>query len=144
MGKEQFIGTWKLISHKHQQSDGQVSHPFGRDAVGIAMLDANGRYSAQIMCPDLPAFASGDRLKGTPAEIRSAFEGSFAYFGTYEVNQEEHTLILHVEGSSFPNWVGMEQKRFFEFSGNRLTLTTLPILIGGQQVTAVVTWERVG
>jgi hypothetical protein len=142
MGKEQFIGTWKLISHKHRQSDGQLSYPFGRDAVGIAILDANGHYSAQIMRPDLPAFASGDRLKGTPAEIKSAFEGSFAYFGTYEVNQEKGTLTHHVEGSSFPNWVGTEQKRFFEFSGNRLTASTPPILWGGQYITAVLIWER--
>jgi hypothetical protein len=144
MGKEQFIGTWKLVSHKYRQSDGRLSYPLGRDAVGIAMLDANGHYSAQITRPALPAFASGDRLKGTPAEIRSAFEGSFAYFGTYEVNQEEHTLTLHVGGSTFPNWVGTAQKRFFEFSGNRVTLTTQPITVGGKQVTGVLTWERAG
>jgi hypothetical protein len=144
MGRDQFVGTWKLVSHEHRQSDGQVSYPFGRGTFGIAMLDANGRYSAQIMRPDLPVFASGDRLKGTPAEIKSAFEGSFAYFGSYEVNQEERTLTLHVEGSSFPNWVGTEQKRFYEFSGNRMTLTTQPILMGGKQVTGVVIWERAG
>jgi hypothetical protein len=108
------------------------------------MLDTNGHFSAQVMRPGRPTFASGDRLKGTPAEIKSAFEGSFAYFGTYEVNQQEHTLILHVKGSLFPDWVGKEQKRFFEFSGNRMTLTTPPILIGGKQVTAVLTWERAG
>jgi hypothetical protein len=144
MGREQFIGTWKLVSHEHRQSDGQLSYPFGRDTIGIAMLDADGHYSAQIMRPNLPVFASGDRLKGTPAEIESAFEGSFAYFGTYEVNQKERTLTLHVEGSSFPNWIGTEQKRFFKFSGNRMTLTTQPILMGGKQVTGVLTWERMG
>jgi hypothetical protein len=142
MGKEQFIGTWKLISNEFRRSDGQVSYPFGRDAVGIGMFDAGGYYSSQIMRSDLQVFASGDRLKGTPAEIKATLEGTFAYFGTYEVNQEEHTLTLHVEGSSFPNWVGTEQKRFFEFSGNRVTLTTQPILMGGQQVTGVLTWER--
>jgi hypothetical protein len=142
MGKEQFIGTWKLVSHESRLSDGQVIHPFGRDTVGIAMLDAEGHYSAQVMRPDLPAFASRDRLKGTPTEMESAFKGSFAYFGTYEVNQKERTLTLHVEGSSFPNWVGTEQKRFFEFSGNRMTLTTQPILMGGKQVTSVIIWER--
>jgi hypothetical protein len=144
MGREQFIGIWKLVSNEFRQSDGQVRYPFGRDSVGIAMFNANGQNGAQIMRPDRPAFASGDRLKGTPAEIRSAFEGFFAYFGTYEVKQEENTIILHVEGSSFPNWVGTAQKRFFEFSGNRLTLTTPPILMGGKQVTGFLIWERVG
>ena len=106
------------------------------------MYDANGHMSAQIMRPDRPAFASGDHLKGTPMEIKSAFEGFIAYYGVYEVNQEEGTVTHHVEGSSFPNWVGSAQRRFFEFSGNRLTLSTPPILVGGQQVTGVLIWER--
>jgi hypothetical protein len=144
MGREQFVGIWKLVSNEFRQSDGQVSYPFSRDSVGLAMFNANGQNGAQIMRPDLSKFASGDRLKGTPAEIKSAFEGFFAYFGTYEVNQKEHTLTLHVEGSSFPNWIGTAQKRFFELSGNRMTLTTPPILMGGKQVTGVLIWERTG
>jgi len=142
MGKEQFIGSWKLISSEFRRSDGQLTYPYGRDAVGILMYDANGHFSAQVMRSDRPAFASGDPFEGTPKEIKSAFEGFIAYYGAYEVNQEKGTLTHHVEGSSFPNWVGTEQKRFFEFSGNRLTASTPPILWGGQYITAVLIWER--
>jgi len=108
----------------------------------MIMYDTNGHMSAQIMRPDRPAFASGDQLEGTPMEIKSAFEGFVAYYGVYEVNQEDGAVTHHVEGSLFPNWVGSAQRRFFEFSGNRLTLSTPPILAGGQQVTGVLTWER--
>jgi len=142
MIKEQFIGTWKLVSLEFQRSDGQLTYPMGRDAVGIVMYDANGHMSVQIMRPDRPAFASGDQLDGTPMEIKSAFEGFVTYYGIYEVNQEEGTVTHHLEGSLFPNWVGSAQRRFFEFSGNRLTLSTPPILFGGQQVTGVLIWER--
>ncbi len=142
MGKEQFMGTWKLVSSEFRRSDGQLTYPMGRDAIGIIMYDANGHMSVQIMRPDRPAFASGDQLKGTPMEIKSAFEGFIAYYGVYEVNQGEGTVTHHVEGSSFPNWVGSAQRRFFEFSSNRLTLSTPPILAGGQQVTGVLIWER--
>jgi len=142
MVKEQFIGTWKLLSLEFQRSDGQLTYPMGRDVVGIVMYDANGHMSVQIMRPDRPAFASGDQLDGTPMEIKSAFEGFVAYYGIYEVNQEEGTVTHHLEGSLFPNWVGSAQRRFFEFSGNRLTLSTPPILFGGQQVTGVLIWER--
>ena len=142
MGKEQFTGTWKLVSSEFRRSDGQLTYPMGRDAIGIIMYDANGHMSVQIVCPDRPAFASGDHLKGTPMEIKSAFEGFIAYYGAYEVNQEEGTVTHRVEGSSFPNWVGLAQRRFFEFSDNRLTLSTPPMLVGGQQVTGVLIWER--
>ncbi len=141
MGKEQFIGTWKLVSIEFRRSDGQLTYPMGRDAVGIIMYDANGHMSVNIMRPDRQAFATGDQLKGTPMEIKSAFEGFVAYYGVYEVNQENGTVTHHVEGSLFPNWVGSAQRRFFEFSGNRLTLSTAPILMGGQQVTGVLNWE---
>ena len=142
MGKEQFIGTWKLVSSEFRHSDGQLTYPMGRDVVGMGMYDASGHFAGQIMRSDRPVFASGDQLKGTPKEIKSAFEGYIAYYGAYEINQEEGTVTHHVKGSLFPNWVGSAQKRFFEFSGNRLTLSTPPFLFGGQQVTAVVTWER--
>ena len=142
MGKEQFIGTWKLVSSEFRHSDGQLTYPFGRDAVGIIMYDASGYMSAQIMRPDRPAFASGDQLEGTPMEIKSAFEGFVAYYGVYEVNQEEGTVTHHVEGSLFPNWVGSALRRFFKFSDNRLTLSTPPMPVGGQKVVGLLTWER--
>jgi hypothetical protein len=138
----QFTGTWKLVSNEYRQSDGQLIYPYGRDAVGIAMFDDDGHYSAQIMRPDCPAFASGDIRKGTPVEVKAAYEGFFSYYGVYKVNQEECTVILHVGGSSFPNWVGTAQKRYFKSSNNRVTMSTQPILLGGQEVTGVLTWER--
>jgi len=142
MAKEQFIGTWKLVSSEFRHSDGQLTYPFGRDAVGIIMYDANGHMSVHIMRPDRPAFASGDQLEGTPVEIKSAFEGFVAYYGVYEVNQEEGTVTHHVKGSLFPNWVGSAQRRFFEFSGNRLTISTPPIPMGGEKIVGLLIWER--
>jgi hypothetical protein len=143
MATEQFTGTWKLISNEFRQSDSQTTYPYGRDAVGILMYDDKGHFSAQMMRLNRPLFTSGDNLQGTPAEIKAAYEGFIAYYGVYEVNQEKHTIIHHAEGCSFPNWVGTAQKRFYEFSNNRLTLSTPPILFGSQEITAALTWERV-
>jgi len=143
MGKEQFIGTWKLVSSEHRRLDGKLAYSKGRDAVGTLMYDASGHMSVQVMRPDRPVFASGDRLKGTPEEIKSAFERFVAYYGTYEVNEEEGTVTHYLEGSLFPNWVGTDLKRFFEFSGNQLTLSTPSMPMGGQQVTGVLLWERI-
>jgi hypothetical protein len=94
------------------------------------------------MNPDRPLFLSGDLLKGAPEEIKAAYEGYTAYFGTYEVNEQEGTVTHRVRGSLFPNWVGQEQKRFFEFSGNGPALKTPPIRAAGAMVTGILVWER--
>jgi hypothetical protein len=52
-------------------------------------------------------------------------------------------VVHHVKVSFFPNWVGVDQERFFDFDRNRLSLSTPPFLIGGMQQTAHLIWERV-
>ena len=54
------------------------------------------------------------------------------------------TVIHRVELSLFPNWVGVAQERLVEVKGNRLTLSTRPILLGGVRQTAHLIWEAVG
>jgi hypothetical protein len=45
----------------------------------------------------------------------------------------------HVEASLYPNWVGLEMQRKYEFSGDRLTLR---VMNGGGGESRLV-WERV-
>jgi len=143
MGKDEFVGTWKLVSFEMRRSDGQTVYPFTKNIVGVLNYDAGGNMSAQLMRPDRPAFAANDHMKGTSEEIKAAFEGYISYFGTYEVNKEKGTVTHHVKGSLLPNWVGSDQVRFFELSGNRLTLRTPPIQAGGITVTSLLIWERI-
>ncbi len=121
--KEQFVGTWKLVSY-----EAGASHPMGRDAVGLLTYDANGRISLQIMRPDRPKFRitglgdiEGGYEAGTAEEVMSAYRGYIAYFGTYEVNEEGRFVTHHIETSLYPNWVGRDQVEFFELSEDRLT-----------------------
>lgn len=142
MVKEQFIGTWRLVSNEFRRTDGEVSYPLGKNAVGLIMYDDSGHMSVHLMRPDRPKFASSDHLKGMPEEIKAAFEGYIAYFGTYKINEAEGTVTHHVEGSVLPNWVGVPLKRFYKFSDNRLTLSTPPMTMGGHKVTGLLIWER--
>ena len=142
MGKEQFVGSWKLILSEFRRSDGKVSYPMGKDIMGLIMYDPNGYVSAQMLNPDRPTFISGDHLKGTPEEIKAAFEGCMTYFGTYEIKENERMIIHNVEGSSFPNWEGQALRRYYEFSDDRLTLSTPPMKMGGETITGVLTWKR--
>jgi hypothetical protein len=137
-----FVGAWRLVSSEFRRSDGRVSYPYGPDAVGMLIYDAAGRMAVQIMRPDRPLFAAGDLMNGTAEEIRFAFERYVAYCGTFHVDEQEGAVTHEITASLFPNWVGQGQKRYFQFEGNRLTLTTPPSLAKGMTVTGVLIWER--
>ena len=141
--EDKFIGTWKIVSFEARRSDGQTIYPYGRDAIGIINYDARGNMSVQLMRPDCPAFAISDPQKGSPTETKTAFDGFIAYFGTYEINEEKGTVTHRLRGCSFPNWVGSDQIRFFEFSGNRLTLRSPPMQVGGDTLALLFVWQQV-
>ena len=124
------VGSWSIVS-----VDG-----YGPNPKGSLIFDANGRYSLQLMRSDQPKYASNNRTQGTPAEYKSTVEGNLSYFGTYAVSGTD--LILHVEGSTFPNWIGTDQKRVnLSLTGDDLKYTnTAPS--GGGAVLPLV-WKRV-
>jgi hypothetical protein len=74
------------------------------------------RISMIITRSDLPKIASNNRHAGTPEENKAFEEGSIAYFGTYSAKQM--TCAIHIESSTFPNWIGTNQKRSFIISGD--------------------------
>lgn len=127
------VGTWKFISLVGKSSEGGVYHPYGENLFGMLMYDPGGFMSVLLMNPDRPKFASGDMMKGTPDEIKSAFEGFDAYCGTYVLDEEKNTVTHNLQVSKFPNWVGTSQVRFYEISGDKLRITAPPILAGGVQ-----------
>ncbi len=143
MSHSQFVGTWTLTFAEYRFADGEVKAIYGDDPVGMLMYDAVGRVSIQIMRRHRPNFAKNDRLGGTPEETQTAFNGYLAYFGTYSIDEEKHTVTHHLQGALLPNWVGGNQVRFFELSGNRLTLRTPPLLIGGREAVGHLIWQQI-
>jgi hypothetical protein len=109
-------GPWTLISVIIHQ-DGKKVEPFGPNPNGSLILDDNGHFSIVVVRPDVPKFASDNRLKGTAEENKAAVQGSLAYFGTYSIKETDHTINMRIEGSTFPNWKGTEQKRLFSRGG---------------------------
>ena len=142
MTRDQFSGIWRLVSFEFRLADGIVIHPMGEGVTGILIYDPSGFMALQLMEPDRPKFESGDWLRGTPDEVRAAFEGCMAYYGTFEINAPKTTVVHHVQGCSFPNWVGVDREQFFEFSRDRLTLTTLPTVLASEQAVGVLTFQR--
>ena len=141
MAPNPLIGTWRLIAWENRSVDGQSSYPLGKDAVGYIMYNEDGYMSVAITRPNRAKFAAGDLLGGSTEEKVRAADSYVSYCGRYEFWGD--TVVHHVELSLFPNWVGVEQERLVELRGNRLTLSTRPILLGGNQHTAHLVWERV-
>jgi len=136
------IGTWRLVSYEALAASGETQYPLGQHAVGQLFYDATGNMSAHVMRVDRPTFASDDSGSGTDAEVRAAFEGHTSYFGTYTIDSSARTVTHHVRGSSYPNWMGHDQIRYYRIDGFHLVLSTPPILFGGESLEYILTWER--
>lgn len=134
-----FVGTWALVSWEAQTEKGDTEHPFGKDAAGWIMYDGEGNMSVNVMRRGRPHFSTDDPAGGTAEEIEAAYNGYLAYCGTYTVQESTRTITHSLKGSLFPNWVGSELVRHFEFSEDKLTLSTPPI--AGS--THVLVWRRI-
>ena len=93
------------------------------------------------MRASLAKFTANDRTKGTAEENKAIVEGSYAYLGTYTVNEADRSFTVHVEGSTFPNFDGMDQKRSFTLAGDELRYTN-PVATVGQGVVVEAVWKR--
>ena len=138
-GSKELVGSWTLISAKVEQR-GQIVEPFGSSPKGILTFDRNGRFSMVVTRSDLPKIASNNRAAGTQEENKAVVQGSIAYFGTYSVREPDRLFVVHVEGSTFPNWVGTDQKRIFSIAGDELKYTNSDRSSG--EGTALVIWKR--
>lgn len=136
---KEFLGTWKLVSVETRQEDGSVYRRGER--VGYLIYSEEGYMSVAFMKRGRPRFSSGDIRGGTVEEKVAAAEGYVSYCGRFEV--EGNKVIHHIEVSLFPNWVGVDQERTYEFEGDRLTLSTPLMLVGGRLLSTHLVWERV-
>jgi hypothetical protein len=133
------VGHWTLLSYITENADGSRRQPYGH-AVGRLSYDAHGHMAGQVMRPGRLDVAPG---QWGAQEVRSAYAGYIAYFGTYEVNEGEDTVVHHVEGALNPGWVGSDQVRRMRFDGDLLILST-DVPKGGAMVRHTLTWKKLG
>ena len=124
--KEQLVGTWTLLSWEQKNADGTKAERYGTNPKGIAFFDADGRYIITVMKSDRAKYVSNTLWQGTHQENKETADGTITYFGIYSTNEIDDSITIHVEGSSFPNWNGSDQKRFVAIVGDQLTLTVRP------------------
>ena len=139
-GSKELVGAWTMVSITVNQGGQKKIEPFGPTPKGSLIFESNGRFSITVTRTDLPKFGSGSRVAGTPEENAAIVQGTIAYFGTYSVGVEDHLVTVHVEGGTFPNWVGTDQKRLFTIIGDELRYTNVNRSSG--EGTALVVWKR--
>ena len=123
------VGNWTLVSADTAFPDGKREPTFGANPKGLLIFTGDGRFIYLFSRVDLPKFASNIRATGTPEENKAVVQGSIATFGTYSV--ADKTLAIKVENSTFPNWLGTDQKRTIMIAGDELKWTNPAASAGG-------------
>lgn len=116
---DKLVGTWRFVKYFNTDTTGAVTYPFGEHPDGYIVWDDTGHVFVQVARgPALKPFTSGDDLRGTDLEVRTAFERYDAYFGTYDVDEKSSVVIHHVADSLRPSYTGTDQRRPFRFQGD--------------------------
>ncbi len=130
--KDQIVGNWSSVFWEQTYPDGRKEQPFGANPKGITIFEANGRFAAILLNPDLPKLESNNRVKPTPEEAMTIAKGVIAYYGTYTVNEAEKTLSFDMEGTSFVNQLSVPQKRLVtEITASELKFRNFSSPAGG-------------
>jgi hypothetical protein len=123
--REKLIGAWRLVSLEGPGADGKISRI--TDLKGMLVYTRDGHMSVQLMYPQSASGLSNDYVKN----------GYEASFGSYEVNEQAHTVTHHVEGSITEELVGKDLPRVYQFSDGHLIIkSTRPSELWS------VTWEH--
>ena len=141
-GSSLVIGIWNLISVTTEADDGTISYPYGKDVDGLLMIDDKRYFSVHVMDMKRPSFKIPDPRAGTSEEIKTAFENYIGYYGTFDLDETNRKITFHVKGAWLPNWVG-DQIRYYKFEGNRMIITTAPVLLDGKNRVGKLIWERI-
>ena len=136
--KDRLIGTWSLVSWEQNKTNGSKVQRYGAHPTGMAFFDSGGRFIITVMRSDRASYASNAVWQGTAEENKATADGTITYFGTYLMSEPDSSITIQIEGSSFPNWNGTEQKRIVAMRGDQLTLTVRPP--SGEIVDVI--WKR--
>jgi hypothetical protein len=109
--KDKLVGTWIQVISEITSPDGGKSFPFGETPNGILIFTPTGHFAQIHIASDVPKFASGNRLTGTPDEYKAISQKSLSIFGTWTVDEEKKTVTFMITSSTFPNAAGQAQTR---------------------------------
>jgi hypothetical protein len=148
--RRNLIGVWELESLQDQRPGGDVLDWMGKKPSGMLVYSPDGRMTIQIMRDPRPVVAgsmwSSDGHNLLPSasanEIRDAYSGYYAYFGTWDLDERAHTLTHHVRASLRSVEVGSDYVRPYELSAGQLRFRYPVSAPDGERRTRVLVWRR--
>jgi hypothetical protein len=118
--RERIVGLYRLAKVVRRTADGQETvtnaNPTGRISYDNAgrvwvLLVPAGRKAAQ------------DPRNVTLEEYKEMNAGLMAYFGTYQVDEANQKLVIHIEAAANPALSGTTIERAFKLTDTTLTMT---------------------
>jgi Lipocalin-like domain len=147
--RRNLIGVWELVSLQDNRPNGDVLDWLGKRPSGSLIYSPDGRMALQIM-RDPPSVAgsmwSSDGRVLLPSasanDIRNAYSGYYAYFGTWKVDERAHTVTHHVRASLRSGEVGAHYVRPYELAGDQLLLRYPVNAADSEGWIRVLVWRR--
>lgn len=139
------VGTWKMTGAETRVVDGSgpTTLPRGQSPAGYIIYDAQGRMYVQIMNSAETRPAPKGPVPMPEQEQAQAYTSYTAYYGRYTIDENDQSVVHHVEGSLNPRNIGNAMKRFVEVSQDRLSLNTFATGPDGKERVTLRMWERV-
>jgi hypothetical protein len=136
-----FVGTYRLMFTEIKDDKGQWTRTPNFNSVGYITYADTGHMAVHIMPRNRPRFASNQN-QPTGEEALAAIRGYTAYFGPFTVDESKKIVTHHRVGTIRPGQPA-PFLRYYEFTGDRLTLTPVPANNGSrEQATNRLVWER--
>ena len=145
------LGVWDLVSYEDHDKNGKISYGWGPQPSGVLTYSPGGRMTVQFMRDPRSTFAAGRvwsrdnrELLATAqaAEIRDAYSGYYAYFGTYDFDERAQAVTHHIRASLRSHEVGADNVRPFELKGDQLVMRIPVTTDTGEARTRFVVWRR--
>jgi hypothetical protein len=121
-----FVGTWTLVECIQIDAQGNRSYPWGKDALGYIIYTVDNIMAVQIM-----------RKERSPLGAQDITKDYNAYFGHFDIDETNKTVIHMVEGHLKPELVGKKSIRLYHFYDDKLSLTTQ-----GEATVKKLIWQK--
>ncbi len=115
------VGSWRLVSYRDTPEHGPAVEAFGAQPIGVFTFTADGHVSVSLM-----RNPPGAKLPNPDLDPDSCNPDWYcSYFGTYTVDMNSGTYVVHVQGTNVANMRGTDQLRHFVLSGDRMVITEI-------------------
>jgi hypothetical protein len=146
-GREQLVGTWRLISITRITPQGPESDPFyGDHCSGLLIYDPSGWMSVQIAGGTRAFMATPKSRQSRPAEDAgresSLFDSYYAYYGTWTFDASRGTVAHTIVSSLYPGEQALTYSQEVRLRGSQMIFTVRSPGAQGE-TRQVKIWERI-